>query len=303
MHLASLLRSGLLAAWPELLPGTDLSIELPRRMALSPLILLLVSTDYLEDERCQAEAASAMLLYREARARVIPIRMRPVDFSQAAFAQLASLPADGRPVQGRRVPDQIFVAIAHGIRQVALDIRSHDQTPRVHDAKWSMARASEQRTQKLVSSLSVQPTLGGADELYVTSINWNKALAVHVDLDWRVSDLMTHLMKIFELEEIPAMSLQFGVKLTYHLYHNKLPLDANQSLRAQRVASGDDLWLVTKKELCEEQAVIHREGAAVWLRNGAENLELLAAVDAMLLKHEKYLGVVDSFIDLSDLSI
>jgi len=51
---------------------------------------------------------------------VIPIILRPVDWSHAPFANLQALPRDGKPVTTWNNREQAFANIAEGIRNAAM---------------------------------------------------------------------------------------------------------------------------------------------------------------------------------------
>ena len=52
-------------------------------------------------------------------AQVIPILLRPVDWTGAPFSTLQALPKDAKPVTSWPNQDEAFADIASGIRQVA----------------------------------------------------------------------------------------------------------------------------------------------------------------------------------------
>ncbi len=64
-----------------------------------------------------------MARQRAGTAQVIPVVLRPVDWSLAPFATLQALPRDAKPVTTWRNQDEAFADIARGIRQVALALR------------------------------------------------------------------------------------------------------------------------------------------------------------------------------------
>jgi hypothetical protein len=61
---------------------------------------------------------TALRRHANGAAVVIPVILRPVDWSSAPFAQLQALPRDGRPVTTWPNHDEAFAGIAQGIREV-----------------------------------------------------------------------------------------------------------------------------------------------------------------------------------------
>ncbi len=119
-------RQGVISAWHDraIPPGGVWEAEILGHLERADIILLLVSADFLASEYCwDKEVAHAMARQRAGTAQVIPVVLRPMDWSMAPFATLQALPRDAKPVTTWPNHDEAFADIARGIRQVALALR------------------------------------------------------------------------------------------------------------------------------------------------------------------------------------
>jgi hypothetical protein len=128
-HLIQMKREGLISVWhdQDISPGTAWEQEIRTHLNTADIVLLLISPDFIASEYCYSVEMTRALERHEARqARVIPIILRPVDWSKAPFAHLQCLPRNTRPVANWRNRDQAFLEIAHGIRTAlaSLDVSS-----------------------------------------------------------------------------------------------------------------------------------------------------------------------------------
>jgi hypothetical protein len=119
-HLGPLVRQGLIRPWHRGLLGADeeRSATAATRLAQARIILLLVSADFLADDECGADVEQARRrLLTSGGARVIPILLRPCDWSAAAFAFLTPLPAGGEPLASSPDPEIAWADVAARIEQ------------------------------------------------------------------------------------------------------------------------------------------------------------------------------------------
>ena len=122
-HLSQLVRSGLIAAWHDrkIGAGAEWRDEIDAHIHSAHIILLLVSPDFLASEYCYGvEMKTALERHENEHAIVIPIILRPVDWSGAPFAHLQALPRDAKAVTLWPNRDQAFAEIAQSIREIAV---------------------------------------------------------------------------------------------------------------------------------------------------------------------------------------
>src|SRR5262249_1413235 len=120
-HLSSLNRQGLIEIWEDrkIFPGNNVHDEIRTNLDLVEIIVLLVSADFLASEYCYGvELRRAIDRHRSGDARVIPVIVRPVDWSGTPFSDIAALPIDGKPVSTFEHADEAWLGIAQGIRRI-----------------------------------------------------------------------------------------------------------------------------------------------------------------------------------------
>lgn len=128
-RLKPLQRDGLIDSWHdrEISPGADFKQTIDKHLGDAHIILLLVSPDFIASEYCyEIEMKRAMERHHNGEARVIPIILRDVDWSNALFAGLQVLPKDGLPVTNPQHwpnPDLAWLDIAAGIKKAAEEFK------------------------------------------------------------------------------------------------------------------------------------------------------------------------------------
>lgn len=124
-HLRALERQGLIRTWHDRLisPGAEWKNMIDTRLETSGLVLLLISSDFLDSQYCyEVEMKRALERHDRREGLVIPIILRPVVWANSPFAKLQTLPKDGRPVTEWSNRDAAFVNITEGIRVAVEDL-------------------------------------------------------------------------------------------------------------------------------------------------------------------------------------
>jgi hypothetical protein len=120
-HLSLLKRSGHIVSWHDrrIGAGDEWRAQIDAHARSAQIILLLISSDFVASDYCY-DVEMSLALERHARheAIVIPIILRPVDWSGAPFAHLQALPRDAKAVTTWSNRDEAFTNIAQGIRDV-----------------------------------------------------------------------------------------------------------------------------------------------------------------------------------------
>ena len=119
-HLSLLKREGIIKEWHDrcIMPGDEWKHQIDHYLETVELILLLISPDFINSDYCyDIEMQRAMERHKEGTARVIPIILRPVDWTGAPFASLQALPTGGKPVTEWTSQDRAFLDVAQGIRR------------------------------------------------------------------------------------------------------------------------------------------------------------------------------------------
>jgi serine/threonine-protein kinase len=131
-HLSILRRNGVISAWHDrnIQAGKEWGKEIDENIESSKMILLLVSADFLASDYCyDIEMRRAMEKHEAGESRVIPIILKPTDWSGAPFSKLQALPNNAKPVTTWKKSDDAWDEIARGIRQVCEEMRSLSTQP------------------------------------------------------------------------------------------------------------------------------------------------------------------------------
>jgi len=142
-HLALMKRQGIVATWHDrrITPGAEWSDEIDRRLELSRLMLLLVSSSFLASDYCYGKEMSlALERHFRGEALVIPVIVRPVDWRSAPFAKIQGLPLDLRPVTSWANRDEAWTDVAQGIRRAIAEFAA--RLPGTQNATSAPARRS-----------------------------------------------------------------------------------------------------------------------------------------------------------------
>jgi hypothetical protein len=119
-HLSSLKRLGLITLWSvdKTLAGADRNVEFERNLNTAQIILLLLSADFCDSERCNDIMMRALQRQKEDCIRVIPIMLRPFDWEMLPMSELQILPTNGKSVTTWLNCDEAFSHIAKAIRKM-----------------------------------------------------------------------------------------------------------------------------------------------------------------------------------------
>jgi replicative DNA helicase len=117
-HLALLRRKRLIKTWHDrrIIPGQDWESSIDRQLDESDIILLLVSPDFIASDYCYGrELVRAMDKHERNEAMVIPIIVRPVEWSEAPFARLQVTPKDAMPITSWSNQDEAWLDVERAI--------------------------------------------------------------------------------------------------------------------------------------------------------------------------------------------
>ncbi len=130
-HLAALKREGEIRPWHdrEIAAGDEWRGQIDDRLESADLILLLVSSAFLDSDYCfDVEAMRALERHAKGEARVIPVIVRPCDWQGSPFAELQGLPQDGKPVTTWANRDEAWLDVAQGLRAAIDGVRGQAAT-------------------------------------------------------------------------------------------------------------------------------------------------------------------------------
>lgn len=119
-HLSNLRNQRVITDWfdGDIVEGTEWELQIHTHLRTAQVILLLISSSFLASKFCYStELTEAIARHDAGQARVIPIILRPTDWTGTPFAKLQVLPAYGKPVSQWRSHDEAFADVVRGIRR------------------------------------------------------------------------------------------------------------------------------------------------------------------------------------------
>lgn len=125
-HLATLRRGGQINDWYDgcILPGGIWQSEIDKALKRADIILLLVSSDFLDSYFCiEKELSVALRLKRAGKTRIIPVILRDCRWREESFGSFKALPRRGAlPITLFKNEDTGFREVVDGIADV---VKSH----------------------------------------------------------------------------------------------------------------------------------------------------------------------------------
>src|SRR5215470_3336514 len=124
-HLTGLKCQSVIKNWTDrqITAGDEWRNEIEKHLDSADLILLLVSSDFLNSDFCYLiETSRALLRHESGDARVIPLIVRPVDWQGLPLSKLQALPKDGKPVTSWPNRDEAWLNVAQGTRRAIEEI-------------------------------------------------------------------------------------------------------------------------------------------------------------------------------------
>jgi hypothetical protein len=121
-HLKMLQRQGVITTWHDrqITAGSEWAGAIDTHLNSAGIILLLISPDFIASDYCyDIELTRAMERHEAGEAIVIPVILRPADWTDAPFGKLQALPKNAHPVTLWPNRDEAWLNVAQGIRKAA----------------------------------------------------------------------------------------------------------------------------------------------------------------------------------------
>jgi hypothetical protein len=121
-HLKVLERNQVIESWYDnmIAPGTNWSDAVSQELEKADIVVLLISSDFLDSDYCYTiEMKRALERHEAGTMSVVPIIVRSALWEESPLAKLKALPKDGRPVTLWDDRDEAWTDVARGIRGIA----------------------------------------------------------------------------------------------------------------------------------------------------------------------------------------
>lgn len=128
-HLKLLERQGVMSPWHDrkIIAGEDWKGVIDERFQRADLILLLVSSDFIQSDYCyEIEMKTSLERHANGQTVVVPVILRECQWYKAPFGKLEPLPKNGKAVtDSSNWPnrDKAWTTVAQGIEELAEKIR------------------------------------------------------------------------------------------------------------------------------------------------------------------------------------
>lgn len=119
IQLTMLKRQEIISSWTDrkITPGEEWDGQIDKNLEAAHIILLLISPDFLASEYCyDKEMQRAMEKHESRESIVIPILIRPCDWTSAPFSKLQVLPSEAKEVSKWINADDAWLDILNGIK-------------------------------------------------------------------------------------------------------------------------------------------------------------------------------------------
>jgi TIR domain len=126
-HLSVLKRQGLIETWHDrrIGAGDDFGHEISSNLEAADIILLLISSDFLNSDYCyDVELKRSMEKHERGETTVIPVILRPCSWHGTIFGKLLAATIDGKPVTKFPTLDDGFLEVTNAIESVVRKIQS-----------------------------------------------------------------------------------------------------------------------------------------------------------------------------------
>ncbi|MDV3347931.1 TIR domain-containing protein [Leptolyngbyaceae cyanobacterium CCMR0082] len=149
--LASLKWKGIVSTWHDrqIPAGSEWSGDIDKNLKKADIILLLISPDFIASKYCyEIELQEAMNRHKKGEAIVIPIILRPAEWTDMSFGMLQAFPKDAKPVTTWPNRDAAFKNIAAGIRKVVKEL--HKKRQELAEQKEANKSRYKQKVEELL---------------------------------------------------------------------------------------------------------------------------------------------------------
>ncbi len=125
-HFSALKHNGIIEVWDHgsISPGTDWQQQMKSYLSKAQIILLLISSSFLDSGYCYDKLMQQAIKRHERKeARVIPVLLRPVQWKKPPLGILQPLPDYGKPISKWTDRDEAYTNVVDGIEKVVEQLK------------------------------------------------------------------------------------------------------------------------------------------------------------------------------------
>lgn len=126
-HLTVLARKNIIASWHDrkIPAGQEWKKQIDKELETADIVLLLISSDFIASDYCyEKELKIAMERHESNQAIVIPIIIRPSEWSDTPFSNLQALPKDAKAITSWENEDEAWLNVVAGIKKAIEKMQS-----------------------------------------------------------------------------------------------------------------------------------------------------------------------------------
>lgn len=103
-----------------IVPGAEWNEEIGAQLEKANIVVLLVSSDFLDSDYCYTvEMERALTRHKAGEVELVPVTVRSALWEESPLANLKALPRDAKPVTLWQDRDEAWTDVARGIKMVA----------------------------------------------------------------------------------------------------------------------------------------------------------------------------------------
>jgi hypothetical protein len=186
-HLAALQQEGVIALWHDrkISAGQEWAGAIDANLEAADIILCLVSAGFLASPYCSdIELRRALERNDAGEACVIPVILRPSDWTGTALGRLQALPGNAKPVTNWSNRDEAFLSIARGVREVAQRLAERPGRSATAPPLNAATNAADPAPAAPIASASPEPSSaipspGGTLEIPEGPVRHDSAFYIH----------------------------------------------------------------------------------------------------------------------------
>lgn len=122
-HLSGMQRNGIIDGWQDrqILPGEEWDDEIKKELEAAQIIVFLVSSSFMASDYIHdVEIAKAIQRHEKGEVEIVPVIIRPCDFSSLKISKFQALPKDAKPIAKWELPDEAYLDVVLRLKHLII---------------------------------------------------------------------------------------------------------------------------------------------------------------------------------------